>query len=446
MLKWMQMTFFGAVLLVGVALAMVWTLRAVAPDVSGRHALAVMEVPPRAAPPGENGATWLMFNNLRVPEREVEVAVATELDAFRIWHHGMGARFVALADSNEHESPTFASPAARRYPQRDPMRTSDALCSYAGLDCLAKVKTDSERARRILAAESERLALADRSLAAAHVTNLFPESMDTPLPAYQLWQLSITATAMRSVDGDGPGALARTCDQLTAVRQFARQARGLVDKMVASAATRGVAGLLLSLRKEHPEVALPESCAAATSPVDNADYYVCDSMRGEYRMMASLSRQQSEEMARRGDLRSVLLRVFLLDDGLQRMWMAESLAGDCTPEYLLSVDQGTAPDSPRKGITTTEARCYAAFLSCALAKIAQPAYRDYQVRLLDDAAKLRLLLAAQRLAGGEIDLETALAEAASPGYSPPLHDASTKTMSITPREDKPDHGSFTVSL
>jgi len=64
-----------------------------------------------------------------------------------------------------------------------------------------------------------------------------------------------------------------------------------------------------------------------------------------------------------------------------------------------------------------------------------PAYRDSKGRLLDHAARLRLLLAAQSAVGVEVEVARVHAAAVSPGYGTSL-DARTRTFSVESRFER----------
>jgi hypothetical protein len=115
-------------------------------------------------------------------------------------------------------------------------------------------------------------------------------------------------------------------------------------------------------------------------------------------------------------------RLLLQDGELQQMWLAEGLAPACRDDYRQSVLAGTVPPLGEHIVHRGQARCYAAVVNCMLVEIAQPAYADYQGRLLDHAAKQRLQIALIKAAAGQLPADDVATAAASPGYRLALRD------------------------
>jgi hypothetical protein len=418
LLKWLRQIVLALLIVTGLALAAVWALRLAAKDDAAREARALMEQPPAVAA-GDNGYAWLAFPDRRIPEAELEAALQAELAAFQSWQAGQGDR---LLDGDGDlamgvlDVGRFESPAAARYPERPKVPAPDLACSLRDPECLPRVREHADAVRAWLQADAERLALAERSFGAGHLSDPYPPAVDAPLPAYTTWRLALNAAALQAVDGDVAGASARACRMLDSARRFGRQGGNLIAKLVPMALAESSAGLLLSLQRENPGLVLPADCAPALAPVQTEDFLVCDALRHEYRMNATLAQQLDGALA--GWHPNKLAHRLLLQDGeLQQLWLAEGLAPACRDDYRQQVLAGTVPPPAADTVHRGQLRCYAAAINCLLVEIAQPAYGDYQGRLLDHAARQRLQVAAIRAATGQLPREDVAAAAASPGYA-----------------------------
>lgn len=416
--KWLRLGVFALLVLFVLAWAVVWMLRSSARSDEAREARALMEqVLPE--PTGSNGYAWLAFPNRRVPEAELETALQAEVAAFNAWQAGQGERLLdesgrlTMGDSG---GTRFESPASANYPERPVVDVPDTACRTRDIDCLARVRADADAIRDWLTADAERLALAEHSLAADNIGDPFPPRVDTPLPAYQLWRHALNAIALQAVDGDVAGATVRACRLLDTSRRFGRQAPSLIAKLVALSLSEGAAGLVLSLQRENPGVALPPECTPARVPVVVDDFQICDALRYEYRMNAALAVQMDEALAGWHPGNTVQ-RALLHDGELQQLWMAEGFAPACRDDFRDKVARGEVPSMTQPAVDRSQLHCYAAVINCILVEVAQPAYGQYQERLLDYAAKQRLLLAAIEEASGRLSADEVANAAASPGYT-----------------------------
>lgn len=418
LLKWLRQILLALLIVFGLALAAVWTLRFFAKDEAAREARALMDRLP-APPTGGNGYAWLAFPDRRIPEAELDAAVQAELAAFQEWQAGQGERLLdntGSLTSGYANVGQFASPAAARYPERPKVPAPDLACSLRDTDCLPRVREHADLVRAWLQADAERLALAERSFEAEHLSDPFPPAIDSPLPAYSTWRLALNAAALQAVDGDVAGAAVRACRMFDSGRRFGRQGGNLIAKLVPMAMAEGAGGLLLSLQRENPGLVLPAECTPALAPVQAEEFLVCDALRHEYRMNSTLALQL--DGALEGWHPNKLLHRLLLQDGeLTQLWLAEGLAPACRDDYRQSVLAGEVPPLGAGTVGRGQLRCYAAAINCMLVEIAQPAYGDYQGRLLDHAAKQRLIVAALRAGAGQLPPAQVADAAASPGYT-----------------------------
>lgn len=417
--RWLRKLLVAVVVVIVLFLLVTRALRWFADDEAARADLALMEVS-EPAPAGRNGSAWLALADLEIPEAEVEAAFAEDVAAFAAWQAGAGKRLFGEGDLfvgiTSGPSESYVSPLAARYPARPKVDAPETACTLAGLDCLQRVRADPDGVRAWLAADAARLEAATRSLAADHIAYVYPPAMDSPLPSYQYWRLPLSAAALQAVDGDAAGALVRACGLLASARRIGGRSDMLISKLVAMSLTEGAAGLVLAIRHGQPGLALPPDCAPARAAVQVDDYQVCEALRFEYRMSAPYGRLMDEGLAGRWDPMSLAYRWLLLDERMQKLWMAETFAPACRDDFRTAVAAGDVPAVAGTHVAPSELRCYAAFGNCLLTGIAASAWDGYQKRLLDHAARLRLLLAGIALSAGEIDEAGLPAAAASPGY------------------------------
>lgn len=437
--KWLRQILLALLIVFVLLLVVVWSLRFYARDDAAREARVLMEqtVPETT---GRNGYAWLAFIDRRIPDAELESALQAEVAAFNAWQEGQGDRLLANGRSltlGYADTGVFDSPAAARYPGRAKVDVPEGACNTRQVDCLAKVRANAGEVRTWLQADAERLALAERSLAADHLGDPFPPRIDTPIVGYHVWRLALNAAALQAVDGDVAGATVRACRMFDASRRFARQAPNLISKLVPLALAEGAGGLVLSLQRENPGLVLPADCEAALVPVRVDDFQICDSLRYEYRMNAALAGQL--DLALAGWHPGNTVQRLLLHDGeLQALWLAEGLAPACRDDYREKVARGEVPPLSQPAVDRGQVACYAAVVNCMLVEIAQPAYAVYQARLLDHAAKQRLLIAAIAHAAGKLPEAEVEKAAASPGYSLLKQ---PQGWQLTLREPRPDEQS-----
>jgi hypothetical protein len=418
----------GVVAVLGVlvlGLLGVQVLRWTALDEHDEQLLALARVPPPPAQgQGRSGFAALALSGYEIPADAIDAEMAAEVQAFTDW---------VAAEGNEAGGLGRWTPiVAGRYAARPQIAIESRLCRLAVPDCLAMLHADTGPIRAFMAGETARLALVDRALSADHVHSPYPPSHQAPLPPLATLRLSLTQAAIDAVDGRVPQALSRTCRTLAAARRFTPGARDLFSQLFFPALAEGSAALLLDIRREHPSEPLPDDCRDALEPVQPEDFLICEAMRGEFRMGAALSASQAAALARQWTPRSLFARWLLMDSELHDAWMARTFATPCTDDYRREVLAGRVPPPPPHAISRNQVHCYAAAIDCLLAEIALPAYDNYQGRLVDHAAKLRLLLAAQSAVGVDADAAALEIAAASPGYEVTA-DSTARTLTLRQR-------------
>jgi hypothetical protein len=375
-------------------------------------ALALMEpLPP--PPPGESGFKYLAFRDLDVPPAELDAAMAAEIAAFRAWHEGSGARSLVRKEAKQ----VFASPAAARYPLREPIERPEVSCNLSQLDCIDHLRGHEAPVRDWLTRDAARLAQAEQALRAETLANPYPLDIDMPMAAFQQLALPLNAAALQALDGDTAGAMARACVQLAASRRFLAQDGSLIDKMVHVAQSDAAGSLLVSLRRQDPALPLPAGCEVALRPVDPSHYRVCGALKSEYAMVTGFALRSDQAMADSGASKYWLTRWLLTDSTLMRGWQATKYAPYCSAEGLALVDAGQVPKPRPREYRVASVDYWAAPISHILVAIGDPDFGQYQRRLLDGAAKLRLYLAVIAVAEGRLAAADLPAAASSPGYT-----------------------------
>lgn len=386
---------------------------------------------------GRSGFAALALSGHDIPANAIDAEMAAEVQAYTAWLAGQGEAILAASRqaAGGNDAGLLGSWKPRyegRYPARPPINADSPLCRLRATDCLALVRADTGAMRGFMAGETARLAQVDEALSADHLHSPYPPSHQAPFAPFSTLRLSLTQAAFDAADGRVPQALVRTCRTLAAARRFTPGARDLLNQMFFPALAEGSAALLLDIRREHPSEPLPAECAEALRPGEASDYLICEAMRGEFRMGAALSASQDAALAGSWAPTNLFSRFVLMDSELHDAWMANIHAAPCTDDYRLEVLAGRVPPPPTAAISRDDIHCYAAAINCILAGIALPAYDDYQGRLLDHAAKLRVLLAAQAALGTDASPATLQAAAASPGYELSV-DAATRTLALRQR-------------
>jgi hypothetical protein len=181
--------------------------------------------------------------------------------------------------------------------------------------------------------------------------------------------------------------------------------------------TQSAGGLVLAVRRADPTGPLPESCAVALEPVSADDYLVCNALRAEFGMMADLSRQTDALYAGSWNPAHLGTRWLLQDGQLQRGWSARPMAPLCREENFAAIKEARLPAPDALEFSMASVDYLAAPISNILAHIGPQSYENYQSQLLDQAAVLRLQLAAIAQASGELDASQVPEAASSPGYA-----------------------------
>lgn len=408
--RWIRTPLLLLAVVLVVAWATVSSLRWLAMGPPQREALALMQGEPPAAE-GANGYGWLIMADYVVAPEEVDAAVAGDVAHFVAWLESSAVPNALAGDVAEAYVPQLQDAFAKR----PALSHLDPLCNLGAAPCLAKLRTEPDALRAQLQRHAARLDFAERSLAAPQFATPYPSAMEAPLANFGSWRLVLTSVAVDFDDGRTPQALRRGCDLLADARRINRDSGRLLERMVSQALAESAAVLLLEMRHERPDQALPPECAVALAPLQEAEFLVCSGLQGEFRMHALQSRRFARQLAGLQP-KNLLFRTLLFDEGLQNAWVASAMAPYCDEPHRQAIRRGELPEpAPAAGRLET-ADCYGAYVSCVLASIATPSYRNYASRMLDHGAKLHLLLAAHAVASGERSFAQAAADP-FPGFA-----------------------------
>lgn len=428
LLKVLRQVIVVGLVLLALSALVVTVIRFLSDTDEARAAIARMEVPPTPAD-GDNAMAWIAFPDQRIPDAELPSALADDVAAYAAWHESGAERLAGLADpvtgfpdaakfgDPDDAVDTYRSPIPARYPARPRVDVPDAACSLREAGCLAKVAADPGAVRAWLDADAERLALAARSLRAEHVRYPYAPGLDSPMPAFQSWRMPLNAVALQAAEGDTAGALAQGCTLLANARRLGAGADTLIAKLVSLALADGAASLVLDLVRARPGQPLPAECGAALAPVDVAQYEACEALRFEYRMNVDLGLQLQQGLRTSWNPARLVQGWLFHDVGMQRRWTAQGLGDACADDYRAGLARGEVAPTQVPVSGFDDPACYGAVVTCILTHIAAPAYGDYQVRMLDHAAKHRLLVALAKQAAEGGDDAALLATASSPGYA-----------------------------
>ncbi|MGB0133178.1 MAG: hypothetical protein WBP53_04965, partial [Dokdonella sp.] len=197
--------------------------------------------------------------------------------------------------------------------------------------------------------------------------------------------------ALMFVDGMHEQALAGTCRNLSTWRRFGRDNRSLVQTMLAASRRDADIALLANMLAEmDPAEPLPADCDAALAPVVAEEVSLCSAMIGEFGYVDDLLDSlisSGKDGAEKGWLeRNTQPLVF--DASRVRAWRAKETEAYCKVEDATLALEDRLPERPLLDIDWFD--CQANKVGCILTRIAAPAFNEYDARLLDSAAHLRL--------------------------------------------------------
>lgn len=365
---------------------LMWGLsRLLGPDRESREALALMQQ--SWDPPGENAfdAIWLL--PYAVPEDRIHAIAAADMQRMHA---------APPADSDGHGGLSgFTSLAAETFvEERLAAEDHGLLCDVRGEPCLAKVRGDLAAYEDLIDRHAGLLQRHDALARHGHIRNLLPSRIDAPFPAFVAGRLAHVRNAVLFVQGDAGAALESTCRDLATWRRLGAQSDMLIATMVGIAYSTGSNGSLLAemlgeLPAGHP---LPPSCHDAVRPPEPEELSMCRAMRGEF-AFTTQALELTPDMVKAESRAAVrLLLPLLFNAEKTKARTASNYAAYCGGESMARIEDDrpfVAEDMP--GLDYIEFGCIDNAIGCILSAIAVPAFPDYQNRLLDHGARLRLL-------------------------------------------------------
>lgn len=342
-----------------------------------RAALAVLDRPQPV--PGRNAfdALYLLERDVPADRRAALVAadVARARQALAAAPHGELPHFEPLQDA----------PPAIPLPARSDNVKS---CASRTPNCLVTARADGVAYAQWLDA----LAVVEHNAAAIHGYGHYrspfpPELAPETMPALKSSFLPLDRAALDFVGGRQPEALSAVCSHIEGWRPLIANSDNLLLAMVAAEQVRSGARLLADMAAELPRgESLPPACATALRPLSVDEQRLCEPMRGEARLGRQILEQTEAS-------RNPLLHL-LFDAERTRAYAAPKMAWPCGEAAGRAIAEDRVGIAPATPTSLHRFECLGNYMGCILAAIAAPAYADYQVRVQDAAAQLRLTGAA----------------------------------------------------
>lgn len=297
---------------------------------------------------------------------------------------------VKFARENAHPGIELgAFPSSRLPSLPEPAAGSKVLCQAQEKNCLALVRTNRKATRSELATHARLLARAGQLEDFDFLRNDFPKLAAMPFAyAGNAQRLRLSSLALAYVDGQREEALAGTCRNLATWRRFGRANPSLIYSMIAvaqrDAALRLIAQMLAGMEADDR---VPQPCQSALADVAVEEISLCAPMMGEFEYtdlsLAHMLRTDNKDAGQGEKGESMFL-----SELQYRAWRAEKADSFCGSQ----VDEAVLQDRlvVRSDEMIGRLECASNWIGCILAGIAAPAFVDYEARLLDSAAHLRL--------------------------------------------------------
>lgn len=364
-LKWVGMAVLGMGALVLLVLLASWLLPVPAAE---RTALAAMQAAPRGQVPARNAfpPLWLL------PYDGIDPAQARALTA-------QDARDFAQALAAQPPQPWQTSVAEGRYPKTTP---AHGWCGRAVESCLGEVRVhaagvaQAHRGHDGLHARISALGHND------HYRSLFASDVSMPFPPVQALMERLSLHALEQVRGNSTQALQGVCEDIGTGRMLMRSSDSLLVAMVGGAMASRNAALFTEIVSELPaDASLPTICQQALAAPTVAELDLCMPMRGEFAFQRAATARLPDGQSR-----------WLYDTEKTQARNAALLSRSCAAEVQRQIreDRRVALAAPP---SVWSLQCVANAVGCMLQDIAGPVYDDYNWRMQDAGAQLRLAAA-----------------------------------------------------
>ncbi len=243
-----------------------------------RKSQAILAAPPLTAKGSRNAFAAIWLSHFDIPALEIERVAHDDVERF------LGATF--------EQRVKFVTSAHGRYRKQDlDAASQSALCMRADGDCLARMRSNPELARKTLDDHALLLANALAMEGDDYYHDEFTSQLSPAVPRYSLIGLLRSDAALRFVDGKQADGLRRACSAAASSRRLALHSDESSTQAMESvgfvASTQMIADMLAEMPKEAP---LPAICAEAFAPMSDAALSICDSMKAEFHARADLMR------------------------------------------------------------------------------------------------------------------------------------------------------------
>lgn len=392
-MKWVAMTLLGLGALVLLVLLVSWLLPVPAAE---RAALAAMDTAPRGQVPERNAfpALWLLPHDGIDPAR---MRALTAQDV-RDFAQAIGAR---------PPQAWTTSVAEGRYPK---VTAAHGWCGRDSDSCLDEVRA---HAQEVAQAHRGHDGLHARIRALGrndHYRNLFASDVSMPFPPIQALMERLSLHALEHVRGNSTPALQGVCEDIGTGRMLMRSSDSLLLAMVGGAMASRNAALFTEILSELPaDAPVPLRCQQALVVPTVAELDLCVPMRGEFAYQRSATARLPDGHSR-----------WLYDTEKTQARNAALLSRSCAAAVRQQIreDHRVALAAPP---SVWSLQCAANAVGCMLQDIAGPAYDEYNWRMQDAGAQLRLAAAMLWLRGQPNDGKGAMATLAR--LPDPLHSA-----------------------
>ena len=373
-IKWILLLILGIVVLFLLNLA--WH-RMRGPTQEELAALSFVEAPV-AKPQGRNAFALMWLFGKDVSDTDIDRLAAQDVE------------YARASEVGSNEQPQF--PSAKLPDLEVPKPGLVALCDSAPADCLTLMRNNHEATRDLLAKHGRLLQRASELENFEYFDIEFPHGVSMPFTnSVRSQQLRISQLALMFDDGERSEAMTGVCRNLSMWRRFGRDNHSLIQTMLASSRRDAAMQLFAAMLAEwKPEESIPADCAIALAPIAADEVSMCSSLLGEFDTADAMleSMVSTGQSAQNNNWFERSAQPLVLDLPQLRAWRARKVAANCVADDSARALQDLPSEWQPLDIGWLD--CASNMVGCILIGTAAPAYDDYQERLLDSAAHLRL--------------------------------------------------------
>lgn len=388
--------FLGTSLLVVVAVA--WAIsRAVYPTEAQRAAIAQLEQQSRYA--GENAFALLWTLEHDVPADQLSAVMAEDI-----------RRFSEPIGSSERRARSSAAQYADLSPSAE---DREQFCFPIDEDCLAQVRENLAASSALVERNEKLLDRIEQIHDYEYLRSEFPHHLKAMVPPYRTATMLLTRRAVDFASGREEEAVAATCRDLASWRRFVPLSDTLTMRSVAMAYALRYGRALAGMLAEWPvDRGLPEPCAEALAAPEPPEISLCETVRGEFAVVANSIRQLGEPNDQKNWVDLLLERLFFDAEATVGM-AAEAFSDHCSEKERerIVADRPALPETQNHGMLRFA--CVGNFAGCVTQSLSWPNHASYRNNVQDYGAQLRVLATLawmRRHAGEGLSPSTLLAE------------------------------------